>query len=295
MGNSATPAVSVIIPALNAAPYIRRAIVSALESEDVSVEVIVVDDGSKDDTWQVLDDLGPRIRKVRQAPGGPYRARNLGVELARGEWLAFLDADDEWAPSKLYKQLAMADKETGLIYTDRVNIDEFSRALQLQSDSVRLWEGDVFEPLLLENFITLSSVLMHKTWFEKLGGFEIGRRGVQDWDLWLRYAAAGGLVRLCREPLTRYRIHPQQMSNDLKQRVLDRESVLRRALQLPRGRRVSTRTVRKAFASVWAIGAWQAAPVERARAIRWYLRAASYWPWNRQIYKAIVKCCLGRA
>lgn len=294
MKNGTGPTVSVIIPALNAARYIGRAVSSAMESEDVSFEVIVVDDGSEDGTWQLLEDLGPRIRTARQDRGGPYVARNLGAGLARGEWLAFLDADDEWEPSKLSKQLRLADESTGLVYTDRVNIGDLSRVSRLQSDSVRLWEGDVFEPLLLGNFITLSSVLMRKSWFDRLGGFEVGRRGVQDWDLWLRYAAAGGLVRLCREPLTRYRIHAQQMSNDLKARALDRESVLRQALRLPRGRHVSARTVRKAFASVWTIGAWQAAADQPGRAIAWYLRAASYWPWDVETYKAIAKCCLGR-
>ncbi|HVW68995.1 MAG TPA: hypothetical protein VHB68_08465, partial [Steroidobacteraceae bacterium] len=83
-------------------------------------------------------------------------------------------------------------------------------------------------------------------------------------------------------------------SNDLDQRAADREAVLRRALALPRGRQVPPRIVRQAFASVWEIGAWQAASGQPAKAIRWYLRAASYWPWKLQVYKEVIKCCLGR-
>ena len=83
----------------------------------------------------------------------------------------------------------MADDHAGLIYTDRLNFGDVSRVKELQSDSVTLSEGDVFEPLLLGNFITLSSVLMRKSWFEKLGGFATEQRGVQDWDMWLRYSA----------------------------------------------------------------------------------------------------------
>ena len=294
MSERYAPAVSVIIPAFNAAPYVTGAIQSALASRNVPVEVIVIDDASDDDTWQVLEGFEGKIRKVRQARGGPYRARNLGGRLARGEWLAFLDADDDWRQDKLAKQLALADEHTGLVYTDRLNFGDRTRLAERQSDSVRLWEGDVFEPLLLGNFITLSSVLMRKSWFNRLGGFEVERRGVQDWDLWLRFAAEGGQVRLCREPLTRYRIHAEQMSNDLDERATDREAVLRRALQLPRGRRVPAKIVRQAFAGVWEIAAWHAAVGQRRKAIYWYLRSACYWPWNFRTYKGIVKCCIGR-
>lgn len=294
MSDPSVPTVSVIIPALNAAAYIGQAVSSALASQDVALEVIVIDDGSEDGTWQVLEGFDARVRKVRQNRGGPYRARNLGARRARGEWLAFLDADDDWRPDKLAKQLAVADDQIGLIYTDRLNFGDCTRVKELQSDSVTLWEGDVFEPLLLGNFITLSSVLMRRTWFEKLDGFSEEQRGVGDWDLWLRYAAAGGRVKLCREPLTRYRIHAGQMSAELDERAADREAVLRRALAFPRAQHVSRRVVRQAFASLWEIAAWNAAVSRRWKAIRLYLRSAAYWPWNIQVYKEILKCCLGR-
>lgn len=288
------PTATVIIPTFNASGYVAQAVASALASRDVSVEVIVVDDQSTDDTWRVLDDFGNAVCKLRQPKGGPYKARNLGARHARGEWLAFLDADDEWTPDKLAKQLAAADGRAGLIYTDRYNFGDCSRVKERQSDSVQLWEGDVFEPLLLGNFITLSSVLIQKSWFERLGGFSELHVGVQDWDLWLRYAADGGLVQLVREPLTGYRIHADQMSLDLDRRAAERLAVVRRALLSPRGQQVSRTTVRQALASVWQIGAWQAAPTRRGKAIAWFLQAARHWPWNLQLYKGIAKCCLGR-
>jgi glycosyltransferase involved in cell wall biosynthesis len=156
------PTVSVIIAVFNGGNYIAQAISSALASRDVSIEVIVIDDQSTDDTWKVLEGFGNTIQKVSQEKGGPYKARNLGARLARGDWLAFLDADDEWIPGKLAKQLSIADHETALIYTDRYNFGDCSRVKELQSDCVTLWEGDIFEPLLQDNFITLSSVLIRK-------------------------------------------------------------------------------------------------------------------------------------
>ena len=110
-----------------------------------------------------------------------------------------------------------------MVYTDRDNFGDLSRSRQRQSDSVTLHDGDIFEPLLSGNFVTLSSVLIRKDVFDKLGGFSVTQQGVQDWDMWLRYSAEGGRVGLCREPLTRYRIHAEQMTNDTGQRAADRE------------------------------------------------------------------------
>ncbi len=290
-----SPRVSVIIPAFNAARYVGQAVSSALAQRDVSIEVLVIDDQSTDDTWQVLEGFGERIRKVRQAKGGPYKARNLGAQLARGEWLAFLDADDEWLLDKIARQLALDDPGVGLVFTDCENFDVCHRVKPRQSDSTQFYEGEVFEPLLLNNFISMSSVLIRKDWFDRLGGFSEEQAGVQDWDLWLRYAAAGGRVRVIREPLTRYRIHSGQMTQDLDRRAADRVAVVERALGSPRGRGVSRNIAKQARANVWVVGAGLAAPTRRTTAVRWFLRAARHWPWNPAVYKGIVKICLQRA
>src|SRR5262245_48697084 len=110
--------VSAIIPAYNAAPFIEQAVASALAQKGVDTEVIIVDDGSTDGTWEKLERFGDRIWKVRQSNGGPAKARNHGARLATGDWLAFLDADDEWAPDKLAKQLALARDGIDLVYCE---------------------------------------------------------------------------------------------------------------------------------------------------------------------------------
>ena len=289
-----SPTVTVIIPSFNAASYVAQSVESALSQAGVAVEVIVIDDGSTDDTLRVLEGFGSRIQVVRQSRGGPYRARNLGAQMAKGSWIALLDADDDWLPGKLASQLALVDDTIDFVYSDRLNFGDFGRTTERQSDSVKLWEGDVFEPLLMGNFITLSSVIMRKTAFDRLGGFQTARRGVQDWDMWLRYAAAGGLVRLCKEPLTRYRFHGEQMTNDLDQRAADRESVLRSALDSERGRKLPPVTVKRALANVWSLAGWHAVEFDRGKAVSCYLKAASYWPWNAGTYKNIVKAVIGR-
>lgn len=289
------PAVTVIIPCFNAVEFVAAAIRSALDSGDVAVEVIVVDDGSTDGTWEVIQGFGSQITALKQQHGGPYRARNLAAGMAKGEWIALLDADDDWLPGKLAAQLRLADAATDLVYTDRLNFGDSSRYKERQSDSVRLWEGDVFEPLLQGNFITLSSVLMRKSAFDKLGGFSVEFTGVQDWDMWLRFAAAGGRVRLCQEPLTRYRIHSGQMSHNLKQRAADRMAVLRRALASPRGKQVSLPTRLRALSNLWNLAADHAAAAGMfAEGARCFVVALCYWPANLQAAKGFVKCCLRR-
>ncbi len=290
------PTVSVIIPAYNSAPYVEQAVNAALGQAGVEVEVLVVDDGSTDDTWAVLERFGGRIRKERKPNGGPASTRNHGARLAAGEWLAFLDADDDWAPNKLAEQLTRADAQTGLVYTDCLYFGDSGRVAQRQSDGLRQPESDIFEELLLDNFITTSSVLMRKRDFVRLGGFDEGPEliAVEDWDLWLRYAAEGK-VGLCRDALTRYRWHAGGASRKLDHMCAARRRVVSRALALPRGRRVGRALARRAFASTWQIAAWYAAPTERRKAVWWYVRSLCCWPWDPRPYKEIVKCCLRRA
>jgi len=289
------PTVSVLIPVYNGADYVANAIYSVLHQRAVDVEAIVIDDGSTDGTPQVLAAFGDRIRVLRQANAGHVKARNQGARIARGEWVAFLDADDEWLPDKLAKQLALTNDRTHLVYTERLNFGDLERVQERQSAGVRLYEGDVFEQLLLGNFLTVSSAIMRKSVYDRLGGFAEELLVCEDWDMWLRYSAEGGLVGLCREPLTRYRWHGGSMTNNLQRMLEGRLKVVRRALALPRGQQVSRALARRAIASVWETSAWYAAPVSSLQGLGWYLHAALKWPWKLSVYKAMLKCCLGRA
>lgn len=289
------PTVTTIIPAYNAAAYIEQAVDSALAQRGVDHEVIVIDDGSTDNTWELLRKYGERIRAVRQANAGHVRSRNRAAQMARGDWLAFLDADDEWLPDKLASQLAVAEEQTGMVYTDRVNFGEIGRVAERQSDSIPLFEGDTFERLLFNNFVTVSSVIIRKSWFDRLGGFDPELLVCEDWDLWLRLTAEGGLVKLCPEPLTRYRWHASSMSNNQTRMCEGRFRVLRRALATPRGQRLSWLTTLRAQSSVWACSAWHASVAQPWTAAGWYLRAAACWPLDFSPYKGIARILLRRA
>ena len=213
--------------------------------------------------------------------------------MARGEWLAFLDADDDWAPDKLAKQLALAEDHVGLIYTDRLNFGDFKRLKERQSDGVTLWEGDVFEPLLLGNFITLSSVLLRKDLVRAsrrlLGEASRGPR--------LGPLVAIRRLRRGRETLqgtpdpvpVASRSDEQRIGSPARERV----EIIRRALAMPHGRHIRRSVIRQALANSCSIAAWQSMIDRPWMRMVWYVRSAYYWPWNLGTYKGIIKCCLG--
>ena len=131
----ATPLVSVIVPAYNNAHFLPAAIDSILNQTFDNFELIVVDDGSTDNTQAVLAGFGDRLRYVRKANGGPSSARNLGIQMARGQLIAFQDADDLWLPEKLALQVAYfhLHPEVGVVFTDAVRFDaagKFSRSFR---------------------------------------------------------------------------------------------------------------------------------------------------------------------
>jgi len=269
--------VSAIIPVYNGAEYVGAAVESALAQRGVSLEVIVIDDGSTDETPRILERFGSAIRVVRGEHAGHVHARNHAARLAAGEWLAFLDADDEWLPTKLQRQLAAA-VDAGMVYTERENLDATARIARHQSESQILYEGRIFDHLILGNFITVSSVILRKDWFHRLGGFDPEPYGCEDWDLWLRYSAAGGTIRAVRAPLTRYRWRRDAMSMNHERMQRGRELVVRRALASPRGRLLNRSIGAQARAATWETAAAYATLARSPKAIAWYLRSIRRWP-----------------
>lgn len=289
--------VTTIIPAYNAAAYVRETIESALAQTHRDQEVIVVDDGSTDGTWEILQSYGDAIQAVRQPNGGVGLARNQAARIARGEWLAFLDADDLWLPNKLERQLEEAGRTgAALIYTNRENFGSCETVSTVQSDAVTLHAGDIFEPLLLGNFITLSSVMLSRQAFQAAGGFEEARHlaAVADWDLWCRVAATQ-TAAVCREPLTRYRRHPEGMSRSVDRMRQGLFATLERAFGLERAGRLPAAARRRAQAQAWGVLGWVATNGRPFSGTPYFLRSALLEPLSPQAWKQVVKSCLGRA
>ena len=285
--------VSIVIPAYNAAAFVRDAIDSALAQTHPDVEVIVVDDSSTDDTPRVLAGYGDRIRVHRQANTGVAGARNTGARIATGEWVAFLDADDVWLPAKTASQLdAAADR--AWVYTNRYNFGARGALPEIQSDVTLMTSGDVFVPLLMRgNFITVSSVMMRTALFQQLGGFYHQKGGCEDWDLWLRVSSERHDVAFVADPLVGYRFTPTSMSANHRAMAPARRAVVARALDSARGRSLPWRVRRQVWAETCRTNGWDAGRSgARLDALSDYARAALAWPLNPQPYKEALKVCL---
>lgn len=287
--------VSVVIPTYNGAAEVRRAIDSALAQAGCEVEVIPVNDGSTDDTAYVLNSYGSRIRAVHQKNSGPAATRNAGIAAATGDWVAFLDHDDYWQPGKLAAQLAAADR-TGadVIYTNAQNFGDVNRVAELRSNPDEMPEGDLFEHLLLDNFIVVSSTMVRRELLEKVGGFN-APPGVEDWDLWLRLSTSGAKFAPVREALTMYQWRPGSLSKNFERMRDIRRQIIRTAMASERAQSLSWSFRCRVLANVESCSAWFLASSSPRRAITWYAQSLAYWPFDLNSWKGLVKGCLGRA
>ncbi|MFP5307675.1 MAG: glycosyltransferase, partial [Gammaproteobacteria bacterium] len=200
-----SPNVSVVLPTFNRARTLPRAIASVLAQGETSLELIVVDDGSTDDTERVVAALqDSRVRYVRRSGnGGPAAARNAGLALARGEYIGFQDSDDEWLPLKLEKQLAAlrsAPPQVGLALCGQLRWD--TRTLWYLPAHARtgVRNGRLREEILHNNFALTPSWLLRRKVVEELGGFDETLPMLEDWEWLIRYTARFPAV-LVDEPL----------------------------------------------------------------------------------------------
>ena len=209
------PRVSVIIPAFNTSRFISQAIESVLDQTFTDRELIVVDDGSTDDTASLVMKYGEKLRYIYQKNQGLSSARNTGIVKAEGEYIGFLDADDYWDREKLRHQVALLDSspDTGVVYTALKVVDKDSYEIEERGCLVR---GRIFCSLLTENCVvgSCSSALIRRECFEKAGTFDEMLSASEDWDLWLRIAPYY-LFDFVDLPLTFYRIHEGNMHKDL--------------------------------------------------------------------------------
>jgi glycosyltransferase involved in cell wall biosynthesis len=208
------PQVSVVIPTRNRRELLSRTLPTVLAQRDVELEVVVVDDGSTDDTRRWIEGLGDERVRVVPNPAGPgvAEARNAGIDAARAPWLAFLDDDDLWAPTKLADQLAAAedlDAEWVLAGAIVLGPDLGVRGAQ------RVMARERFLRLLLGHNVVpggASGVLAASEAVREVGGFDPGLRVMADWDLWIRLALRSLPAGLDR-PLVGYVLHGANMTS----------------------------------------------------------------------------------
>lgn len=213
-----TPTVSVVIPAYNAAWCVAKAIDSVLAQDYRDFELIVVDDGSTDDTAAVLASYGDAIRVIRKPNGGLSSARNAGIAAARSEFIAFLDADDWWLPGKLRLQMSSMRQNANIGFSSTT-----ARVVDPDGNLVNIWACAHWDgPFLVHLFGSNadvagsgSAVIARRSLFDQVGGFDETLRSLEDIDMWMRLAAVSEYACL-EEPLTVILKRPDSMSRNLE-------------------------------------------------------------------------------
>jgi glycosyltransferase involved in cell wall biosynthesis len=218
---TASPLVSVVIPAYNAEAFIQKTLTSVLSQTYKNLEILVIDDGSTDRTVEIVEAMAEgdrRIRLLQQSNSGVAAARNLGIKHAKGEFIAPLDADDIWYPQNIEKQVQCfleSNANVGLVYSWSADVDD--QDIPTGTFHTAQIEGKVYSTLLCHDFLgNASSSLIRRTCFQKVGLYncqfrEQNAQGCEDWDLYLRIAEQYQF-RVVPEVLVGYRKIQSSMS-----------------------------------------------------------------------------------
>jgi glycosyltransferase involved in cell wall biosynthesis len=205
------PAVSIVLPTFNQARWLDGAIESVRRQTFADWELLVVDDGSTDDTPAIVARYAAEAR-IRYLPGPRTEraaARNRGIAASSGDLVAFLDTDDRWLPEKLHRQVAAlaAARDAGLCYTIARFVDADDRPLALRKPP-RAVAGNLFPALMRANLIIIASVVVRRRCLDEVGGFDetLPVYGCEDWDVWLRIARRHPIT-VVDDELTLYRVH----------------------------------------------------------------------------------------
>lgn len=302
------PSISVVVPAYNAATWIEATLQSVLAQDWPVLEVLVVDDGSTDDTAERVARAFPQVRLLRQRNAGVAAARNAGLHAATGQWVAFIDADDHWLPGKLQAQMALLAAEPGarmacapwhVWVSDDAHPPEAWRASGPPADlpvAGRGPSGWIYPELLLGCNVWTSTVLAERSLLMELKGFDTRLKVGEDYDLWLRASRLTPIVRAAR-PLALYRQHPGSLTK--RAPIENYEGlVVRRALRRwghagPDGRQADRQAVGLALARTWhSFGAASLAHDEVGRGLLGAARALRADWRHFPAWKLALKCLL---
>lgn len=309
------PEVSVIITTYNYGHLIGESIDSVISQDHDDFELIVVDDGSTDDTAEVVQGYGNRVRYVKQEHLGISEARNHGIALARSELIAFQDADDIWAPDTLslrvdsvlrHPELGMVFGDAAVVQNGRVITDSFLcdrkvlAALEKSCEEgcLRVITESAFPALLKERFIPIPSIIMPKKRFEEVGMWDSSFDGVEDYEFYLRLARRFRIGYIDKVLVT-CRVHGGNVSSSVSAQNHKRIDLLRRFENAPDLGADEKLALRRRLSGLYLESAWtEKSEGNRAASRRDYIRA---WSYNHARLGALLRWammsvpCLGRA
>jgi glycosyltransferase involved in cell wall biosynthesis len=278
--------VSVIIPTYNRAHTIVRALNSILNQTYHHIEVIIVDDGSTDNTEAVVNNMyDHRINYIKHPSNkGAAAARNTGIQHSRGEYIAFQDSDDEWCPEKLELQMKVFKRsslETGVVYTGFWWIKENTKTY-IPSAKIKKKEGDITKIILEGNFITTQATVISAKCFKKVGMFDEGLPRFQDWELWIRISKYYKFMFIDK-PLLNVYYQKSSISSDLNARIKARELILKKHFEIFKkaGRKVLSK-------QYYSLGNFLYQNGEINRGKKYIIKAGIVYPFNIKRILSIV-------
>ncbi|MBP6513136.1 MAG: glycosyltransferase [Bacteroidia bacterium] len=204
--------VSVIIPVYNGEKFVAASIESVLKQTYSPIDIIVINDGSTDGTQEILNQFGSKIIVIQQKNAGQADARNHGLTIAKGKYIALLDSDDLFVPEKIEKQISFLKKgNLDMVCTNFETIDASNKKLK-DISAPHFHSTNALTTFITGNFICTSTLLFKKEWIQKVGNFDINMKGAEDGDLWFRMLVNGARLEVIHEALVKYRVHAENFS-----------------------------------------------------------------------------------
>ncbi len=285
--------VSVVLTCYNYGNYVKDAIDSVLKQTYQNYELIIINDGSEDDSDERIKDFLPngRIIYLRQENRGQAYAKNRGITHSRGRYIAFIDADDIWLETKLEKQMPLFNNsDIGVVYSRLTYIDSKGNSHRKKREGFFLgpYRGKITKMMFLRNFVPFSSAVVRRECVEKVGAFDESLSMGIDWDLWLRMSL-DYKFEFCDEPLLMYRIgHKNQMSGNIPIRHQCSDRIMEKFLQEHQGD-ISSAVVRKARGFTYYNRARQLYEQNRMMSTEYYMKAIRYPQFTLNSIKGLLK------
>lgn len=288
-----TPKVSIVITCYNYGKYLDGCLLSAINQTYNNFEIIIINDGSTDNTDEVMAKFLNLaiIKYINQPNSGQAKATNAGINHASGELIAFLDADDLWDNTKLEQQVDLfANDSVGVVYSRMKLIDEAGLSINSETTGgyFKPRSGYILEHLLFENFIPYSSSVVRKECFNKFGLFNPEYINGLDWDMWLRISREYEFAYIDK-PLLSYRVgHPGKLTSNIERSIRCTDLILKRFLEI-NPNVVPKITLNKALAYSYCSRGDLFLPIDRMRSIKYYLLAIRKNPKEIYIYIKLIK------
>lgn len=245
------PLVSVVITTYNAASTLEETLLSILSQTYSPIDIIVVDDGSKDDTREIVQSVAPSAIYIYQENQGQPSARNTGIQASKGDYIAFVDADDAWLPEKVERQVRALQESPscGWVYCDALYCKEELNEVSYRLSKVsKPFEGNILENLLVHNFICSATPMMKKEIFADIGLWDPNRRLCEDLGMWLRIASRFRIAYV-PEALAKHRMSANSLSSSWSAEPLLKAHLELFDLARLNNPSISSKTIKKAIAN----------------------------------------------